>query len=61
MNPGKASRLRKEQHPEAYCENPKCLWRKSSGECPKHPVKSWGEPPSPDKPEDKRAIFYGDY
>jgi hypothetical protein len=25
------------------------------------PLKSWGDPPSPTKPEDKRALFYGDY
>ena len=29
-------RKAKEKHPENYCSNPKCLWRTSSGPCPKH-------------------------
>jgi hypothetical protein len=29
-------RANKEKHPENYCSNPKCLWRTSSGPCPKH-------------------------
>jgi hypothetical protein len=32
-------RKHKEAHPEKYCKNPKCLWRVSSGPCPKHGIK----------------------
>ena len=32
----KKVRLHKEEHPERYCPNSKCLWRLSSGNCPKH-------------------------
>jgi hypothetical protein len=32
-------RKNKEAHPERYCSNPKCLWRVSSGPCPKHTPK----------------------
>ncbi len=58
MNPAKHAREDKEKHPEKYCTNPRCLWRKSSGECPKH---SWGPPPDPKVAADKRTIFYEDF
>lgn len=29
----------KAKHPDKYCASPKCLWRLTSGPCPKHPVK----------------------
>lgn len=38
----KAVREQKERHPQWYCPDPKCLWRLSSGRCPKH-----GEPAAP--------------
>lgn len=35
----KAVRLHKQARPELYCDgNERCLWRLSSGPCPKHPV-----------------------
>lgn len=27
----------KERHPEAYCPEPRCLWRTGGGRCPRHP------------------------
>lgn len=39
----KAVRQQKERHPDQFCANPKCLWRVSSGRCPKH----GGEDPKP--------------
>jgi hypothetical protein len=33
-------RKNKEAHPEKYCSNAKCLWRASSGPCPKHSSKA---------------------
>jgi hypothetical protein len=35
----KKVRVDKESHPERYCEDSRCLWRVSSGPCPKHPIK----------------------
>lgn len=32
----KRVRERKEKHPHLYCPHPRCLWRLSSGPCPKH-------------------------
>jgi hypothetical protein len=34
----KKVRLRKEAHPEEFCSAGGCLWRVSSGKCPKHPL-----------------------
>ena len=31
-------RQHKEKRPELYCAYPKCLWRLSSGPCPKHRI-----------------------
>lgn len=36
MNPAQHSRLQKEKQPDLFCANPKCLWRRTSGPCPKH-------------------------
>jgi hypothetical protein len=33
----KAARERKAAHPDKFCANARCLWRLSSGPCPKHP------------------------
>jgi hypothetical protein len=33
----KKVRLSKEAHPERFCSAKGCLWRVSSGKCPKHP------------------------
>ncbi len=40
----KSVRLRKESRPKLYCANARCLWRLSSGPCPKHtaPDPKWG-------------------
>ena len=40
-----AGRVRrsKEAYPERYCADPRCLWRLSSGPCPKHSAR-----PAPD-------------
>jgi hypothetical protein len=32
----KSVRLRKEQEPDKYCSNPKCLYRTDEAFCPKH-------------------------
>ena len=32
----KSVRLKKEQNPEKYCSNPKCLYRTDEAFCPKH-------------------------
>lgn len=39
MNAAKMVREAKERRPLDYCANPRCLWRLSSGACPKHPIK----------------------
>lgn len=41
MNPAQATRLEKEKHPERFCGNSRCLWRRkhlngSDSPCPKH-------------------------
>jgi hypothetical protein len=36
MHPAKAARLRKEARPELFCPERSCLWKASSGICPKH-------------------------
>lgn len=36
MHPAMAARLNKEAHPERFCPDERCLWRLSSGPCPKH-------------------------
>ncbi len=46
----KAVRLRKEVHPELYCTDARCLWKLSSGSCPKHP-------PAPEDYDDGRDDF----
>ena len=35
-NPAASERRRKEAHPEKFCPNSRCLWRKASGPCPRH-------------------------
>ncbi len=31
-------RRNKENHPERYCADPRCLWALRSGPCPKHKI-----------------------
>jgi hypothetical protein len=31
-----AVRRNKDQNPDHYCSNPRCLWNRASGPCPKH-------------------------
>jgi hypothetical protein len=44
VNPAQWSRLNKEQHPERWCSDSKCLWNVArSGPCPKHGAKQQGK------------------
>ena len=36
MSPAARERQRKERGPEKFCPDHRCLWRLSSGRCPKH-------------------------
>ena len=36
MNPAASERKRKENSPEKFCPNSRCLWSRASGPCPRH-------------------------
>ena len=42
MNVAQSVRLKKEKHPEIFCQNAKCLWRiwtlAGPNPCPNHPI-----------------------
>lgn len=60
MNPAKSERLRKEKNPSAFCPSPNCLWRASSGECPKHQRQVQELPECHTSVSEVRAIQYND-
>jgi hypothetical protein len=53
MHPAKAARLNKEAHPERYCPTKDCLWRASSGQCPKHYACAIEGPTPENTPQDE--------
>jgi hypothetical protein len=59
MHPAKAERLRKEKSPERFCPHPNCLWRASSGLCPKHQAAAVEGPTPENTPQD--AADYSSY
>jgi hypothetical protein len=58
MNPAAEERRRTEAQPERFCPHPKCLWRASSGQCPKHQACAV-EGPTPDNTPQDAADYSG--